>query len=195
MTSFKDKLLSSHRSNIQSTFGGHLNIFFSVLLFNVLDICILGYFWFLHFNAVKQFECKAFFIDVIVNTILTFTPLIALIKSSILFYTCKFAGLVAFHSLRLSRSNQKLLNNYYISRLGIYLNSVIFCIARLVLIILAVWYALVLEKIRFVGGTGFEKKPASDFEEQALEEYLKDKDPSLTLDLNKSHEFILEPTI
>ncbi|EAN32698.1 putative integral membrane protein [Theileria parva strain Muguga] len=209
MVSIKDKLLSSHRSNVYSSFGGHLNVFYSVLLFNFLDVCILCYFWFLFANAIKQFDCNAFLVDMIVNSVLTVTPLTTLIKSDLLFYIAfvinffkfwhichivgKFSGLVAFHSLRLSRTNQSALNRYYIQRLGIYFNAMLFCLGRLVLIIVSVWYSLVLQKIRFVGGTGFEKKPASVFEEEALEEYLRDKDHTHTKDLDNAHEFTLEP--
>ncbi|UKJ90385.1 hypothetical protein MACJ_001318 [Theileria orientalis] len=184
MRSDTDKILSVHRSQVQSSLWGTLNVFNSFLLFTGLDLIILGYHWFLHFMACRMYACGAFRNELIINTVFTIVPILSLIPCSFFFYVAtlmhvvrfwhichvagRLIGLIMFNMVRLFIGGSIKIWFTYCKSFILVASTVPTGLLRLVLAIASLWFCLVLHSIRLVGGTGKEFKSAEELESETV---------------------------
>ncbi|BAM40145.1 conserved hypothetical protein [Theileria orientalis strain Shintoku] len=169
MTADRDKFLSVHRSQVQSSFWGTMSVLNSFLIFTGLDLIFLGYHWFLHFMACRMYACGTFRNELIINSVFTLVPVLSLIPCSFFFYvaTLIMVGLVMFNMVRLLFGGRIKVWFIYCDSFLLFASSVPTALMRLFLAFTSLWLCLVLHSIRLAGGKGTEFKSAEELELEA----------------------------
>nr|PVC51860.1 hypothetical protein MACL_00001233 [Theileria orientalis] len=183
MTADRDKFLSVHRSQVQSSFWGTMSVLNSFLIFTGLDLIFLGYHWFLHFMACRMYACGTFRNELIINSVFTLVPVLSLIPCSFFFYVAtlmyvvrfwhichvagRMVGLVMFNMVRLLFGGRIKVWFIYCDSFLLFASSVPTALMRLFLAFTSLWLCLVLHSIRLAGGKGTEFKSAEELELEA----------------------------
>ncbi|AFZ79311.1 hypothetical protein BEWA_021590 [Theileria equi strain WA] len=183
MSVLKDKFLSIHRSESKTTFWGKVSVLYSIIIFATFDHCILVIFWFLNSLSNILLDHRGYFGDLIFHAVISLFALASLIPGTIIFYCAifchfvkfwhlchvagKVVGNIVFAALKLAESMQFPLvarNGEIIARnFGI---LIFLFFLKILFHFVTLWYILVLERIRSVGGTGNELKSADEIENE-----------------------------
>lgn len=182
MGTLKDKFLSIHRSESKTTFWGKVSVFNSVVVFGTFDVLVLIYFWFMSRLAVNLLEHSGYNGDLLFHALVSAIALSSLIPGTIIFYFAVFAHLIKFWHLchvagkvcgnlifaivRLSGTAQfGLMRDNGAIILHKFGHMSLFFLIKIIFMFITLWYLLVLERIRSVGGTGNEYLSADEIEE------------------------------
>ncbi|KAK2196670.1 hypothetical protein BdWA1_001919 [Babesia duncani] len=188
MARLRDRLISIHRYEVDTALFGLVSVYTGFIIASVIDILFLGGLYAANFLAVENLKAEGFLIDLIITTVLSVLCFLALCPGTIIQYIVVLVHLSKMTHLAfvfgkvvtiLYINTRYLLKGEMHGGMTIttlaenFYKKVSFGFGLMILryfcIFIALYLVVVLERIRFSGGTGRESKSAEELDKEKFE--------------------------
>ncbi|KAK1444686.1 hypothetical protein BgAZ_105920 [Babesia gibsoni] len=184
--SSKERFLTMHRATVRDGIRGRLSVMQTLLALCAVDLIYVPILIYCNITYIREFKVDPFSVHCYLHIALTVLSYISFIPGTIWLYLSLpihflriaqvpyvvgvIIGRIYIYGVHNASGTLMDLLNHYVNVIGKNLLGLLLfliCVKPFFNMVI-VWYVLVLERIRSVNGTGWEKKSAMDLEMEAL---------------------------